>query len=892
MNKTSLSLLCTSILLLASPPAPLSTGNAVVPNDKTYYTDELVNGVQIIYTKDNEKFANETAAIEIPLNKAYEKTFGWKFDEQLHVGLISDYNQIANGFSTQLPYNRQINYIGGTELVDYFSVTSWLDTLIYHETAHNYQINVKGSVVSQGLHSIIGNSTFILPIVIPNVVISSFMLEGNAVLNESWHGNGGRLFSGRLRAQTVLQAEAGNINPAYSYNEWLQFPYREKNYIQGGFYNEYMADKYGLDTLNKFFKNNSLDWYWPFRTNEIMKKTVGETFEKTLNDFAKIQKVLAQDFVQAQGEPIAVSQFFSSLGNSQDEVFFVINEDGRSFPDLVVLNKTTKSVTKNSDSWNSAKVLKVDANYYTQGSANTSPTKIQQGLFNEAMFIKDGTESKMVQAYLSNGDEVYFDVPSSYAQPQLYVEGEFYRQVNSSVIVDKDDNLYYFVQKGKNRTLYKNKTPLYSFSAYYGIVCDVDSKGGIYFVANSKLGSTLYKYQDKKVSRVSNADNIVEARLVNDTEVLIGAISDKEYYYVINKLTQQIQTPFDVKYFFEDKEYYGLKTQALIKPLKTTQENEYNALLDMHYSGSSISLGTTNALNIKFGDPLAQNSANIFISQDNTGVTIAGVGYSSALSILKYNLITYGVLGNNDRSDTRNNGIIASASLPLYQAGFYNASVGASYFQDYDTLQRKPISATLTLSNTKQFGVSMYTNSSYLFELYGVSEREDKIAGGIFKFNHELIYETYIGFGTKYSSTDREMALQAETRGIKITPNGVGDMDPSTISIPSIPTSYYLKSAGYMEANLAKVFNLSAYFFTFPLSVQRESITLKYRHYRFTGFSGGKAKINEATLGLRIDTVIVNKLPVSILLDYVYNDADEYLIKDRDTIRFKLSLNL
>ena len=141
-------------------------------------------------------------------------------DLTLYVGLISDYNQIANGFSTQWPNNRQINYVGGTQLVDYFTTTSWLDTLLYHETAHNYQVNVKGSVVSRSLHSVFGNGTFIVPIplAVPNAMENSFMLEGNAVLNESWHGNGGRLYSGRLKAQTLLQAKAGNIVASDVYN--------------------------------------------------------------------------------------------------------------------------------------------------------------------------------------------------------------------------------------------------------------------------------------------------------------------------------------------------------------------------------------------------------------------------------------------------------------------------------------------------------------------------------------------------------------------------------------------------------------------------------------------------------------------------------------------------
>ena len=296
MKKTILSSLA-FITLQASPPTMLGSGNSVVAHDKAYYTHSLSShDVQMIFTEDNMAFAEEAADIEKPLHIDYEKFFDWKLDETLYVGLISDYNQIANGFSTQWPNNRQINYLGGTQLVDYFTTTSWLDTLLYHESAHNYQANIKGSVVSRTLHSVIGNGSFIIPIpiTVPNIFENSFMLEGNAVLNESWHGNGGRLYSGRFKAQTLLQAEAGNINSAYVYNSRLGFPYGEIVYIQGGFYNLYMAETYSLEEINSYFKYHSEDWWWPFRTNWSMQDAVGENFERSLNSFSNAQKELAK----------------------------------------------------------------------------------------------------------------------------------------------------------------------------------------------------------------------------------------------------------------------------------------------------------------------------------------------------------------------------------------------------------------------------------------------------------------------------------------------------------------------------------------------------------------------------------------------------------------------
>ena len=878
-------------------PSSLGSGNSVVPHDKAYYKHEdKQNDVQIIYTKDNLPFAKQTANIESPLHKDYRDFFGWRLDETLYVGLVSDYNQIANGFSTQWPNNRQINYIGGTSAVDYFSSTSWLNTLIYHETAHNYQVNIKGSRVSQTLHSVIGNGTFILPLIpiaVPNVMENSFMLEGNAVLNESWHGNGGRLYSGRLKAETILQAEAGNIKSGDVYNSKLAFPYGEIVYIQGAFYNLYMAQMYGMKELNSYFKYKSEDWWWPFRTNWSMQDALGINFERSLENFALEYKGLAKEFKRIEGEQIASSQFFYSLGNSNEEVFFITNESGVRSPELVVLNKQTKEVYKQRDSFMAGKVLKVDEEFYTQGSRNTSPIKIYQGLFDSEAMIKEGSESKMIQGYLSTGEEVYFDVKSSFSEPQLYVGGLFYERVNSSVIIDKRDNLYYFKQEGKTRTLYKNKTPLTSFQGFYGVVSDVDDFGRVYFVANSELGSTLFYVKDSLVTRASSADNVVEARLINDDELLIAAISEKDYYYVKSPIENIDEKPFETRLFFEDKEYYGEYEgvkNAKQQHSEVDLSDSYYSMLDMHYSGTDFVVGSgengvVGTLNVDFGDPLAQNSANIFLNRDESNVTIAGVGYSNSQYLLQYSLSAYGVIDNYGRDDVRDSGVIAGATLPFLQTGYYYGALGGSYYQDFDTAQREPLSGTFTIGRSERYGVSMYANCLNMLQLYGVKEREDIIVGGEYKFVHDLPAEFYIGFGVKYSKTDSNTGV--ETRGVKLSNVTLGlDMDPSTIDIPSIKNSLYVKEAGYGELSLSKVFNFSTYFFTFPISLQRESVYAKYRYYDVKAYSLEVENANEARVGVTFAGVFLNSLALPISFEYIYNDAS--FVEDQSRLRVLL----
>ncbi|MCW9026567.1 MAG: hypothetical protein OQJ77_04555, partial [Thiovulaceae bacterium] len=405
-----------------------------VVHDEQYYKYNN-NNVEIIYTKENIEFAEKTNTIEPELHEHYQNTYNWILDETLYVGLLSHRNQIPNGYSTQWPNNRQINYIGGVLNIDYFCSTSWLDTLLYHETAHNYQVNVKANGFSRFLHSIFGNGFVFLPMPfsVPNVMENSFMLEGNAVLNESWHGNGGRLYSGRFKAQTILQAKANKITPQSTYNTTLDFPYRETHYITGGFYNLYMAQKYGLNNINRYFYQHSKLFVWPQLTNHSMRTVTGDYFENSLKDFA--QEYASKELNIAKGKKLLSSQFYYQLNSDENEIFFIINESGKSAPELIKLNKQSLDISKQKDSWSPGKVIKNKGNYYTLGSNYTSAFNIHQGLYDSDSYILDSSKSKIIQGYLSNGSEVYFDVKSSFSQAQLYVGDIFYEQVNSTVYI-------------------------------------------------------------------------------------------------------------------------------------------------------------------------------------------------------------------------------------------------------------------------------------------------------------------------------------------------------------------------------------------------------------------------------------------------------------------------
>lgn len=921
-------------------------GMAVVPEDETYLQVQQGNA-EFIYTEQNAYALQRAVEVSAFLHPQYESLFGFKLDSPLYVGLISQQNQIANGFSTQFPLNMQVNYMGGTSHVDYFTSTSWLDTLLYHETAHNYQLNAKARPITRGMHAVLGNSVSfvgILPLFpVPNIMLTSFLLEGNAVLNESWHGNGGRLYSGRFLALTVMQAKGDYLSPEMLYNQEIyQFPYGERAYIVGGFFQLYLAEKYGLQKTNEFFLTHSRSWLFPIQTDLAFIRNFGHTFEDEVAGFKQWMAQKSAGFNVAQGEHLLTSQTFQPLNHNGDDIVFLISDAQRA-PQLASLNKTTGQLTMQRESYAAGKLIRHQDTLATQGSNFVNPRFITQGLLDENAQVISGTEGKMLQGYLSDGRAVYFDVPSSYQQPQLYVGDAFYDQVNSSVFIDKNDNLYYFKQTGKTRTLYKNREAIYSYTGYYGVVSDVDTQGAVYFVANSEKGSTLFRVLNQQVERISDADNIVDARLINDKEVLLAAIGSDEYYYVKNdiqaqpqtqaQLQRQAQTPFDRSYFFEKEVYFANpqfaapadQTTAL-PDLQTAQT--YDNLNNLHYSGTFASIGFAkkgagdNAfavydINTSLSDPLLNNSIGFFAKKDISETALAGVSYSNSAHRLQYAASVYAVyqVGDNAEyhfydvnsgeysnwsgeieTDSRDYGFSTSLSLPLIQRGHEYADMQLNYYQDYDNNARSPLILSAQMGRSEQYGISRYINYLNAGALFVGSERGDLTYGVDYALAHDLPAGFFLAGKIKQVNSDYQRDANSDaadyTRGVKFT-NVENPLlnDPTTVVMPQLEYTRFVRSAGYAEAALKKQFNGGRIlFYTFPFSVIRHGAFVQQRYYDVQDYGSGikSRQYNESTLGWDMDILVLNKFPIGLSLQYMHNDG----VEDAETFRVAASTQL
>ncbi len=907
-----------SIVLLALLFATfLQAGMAIVPGDEQYYSsgDERV---EYIYTEQNRYGAEQAMRLEPYINFLYQQSFGFSMDSKMYVGLPSQQNQVANGFSTQYPVNMQIDYMGGALSVDVSATTSWLNSLLYHETAHNYQINAKASKVTQSIDDVLGTSYLLLwffPLTsIPNVTISSFLLEGNAVLNESVHGNGGRLYSGRFKAESILQAKAGHINAPFLYNQDIgTFPYYDRHYIVGGFFQNYLAETYGLKKVNTFFYNHSKSWLWPFRINHVFEITFGVDYETALSGFEKWLLAKGEGFVKAEGKVLETSAKFSPLNANCDKIFF-LTSNAYQAPEQVTLFKKDKFLKKERKSFFQNRLINSTDRYYTQSSGFVSASERYIGLYDDEGRLKEGSDSKVIQGYLHGGVPVYFDIPSSFDQPQLYVGETFYAQVNSSVVIDVDDNLYYFVQEGKTRTLFKNHTALYSYESFYGLVSDVDSTGAVYFIANSAKGSSLYRYRDHEVVRVSAADNVIDARLLNDDEVLLAAVGEENYYYLINPLVSLAQAPYEERLFFEDKKDDVL----MMVPEKDSRENvnldnPYYAPLRTEYAGTELALGAvsknkkvllTYNVEAAFIDPLLSNRYALFSRRGADEVGTVGASYDNNAHLLSFGARVYGVYDGGDvasyhlyseannsyskalymlQQKNRDYGVSAYGLIPFLKRGYEQATVALKYYQDYDDNARSPLVFSLDLSHKERFFQAMENNYLQALSLFSVYDRNDLSYGGNYRFEHDLPERFYIsaalkGVHSDYERNTFEISSENYTRGVKFANfESALFQDPATVVMPSLEYTRFVKQAVVAEVGLKKQFNATLLFFTFPFSLTRELFYVKQRHYNIQDFgqSGSwreHTTYNESTAGLSLEMLVMNRLRVPIHMEYLYND--------------------
>ena len=501
------------------------------------------------------------------LAKQYEKEFRWKLDDQAYILWVSPWQQIANGYATSVDHVHSVFFSGGVSITERFASPSWVYTLLIHELAHLYQLNVKSPLASIA-HQIFRNTpftSFLFPFffVMPNALAPNYLLEGNATYNESRFGLGGRLHSGEIRAIVYHLVKTDSLSLSRLTNIHLEFPFSAETYYVGSYLFSYLSEKYGSYAANSFFKSYARHNFIPLLVDSTFKEVFNKGKKELINEFLTHTKEEARK----QKTMKAVSPLLnlkglgcSDFNHDKEKIYFLSQPDLRSPPHLHVMDKQTRQLTQRETQLSIGKIFfRKDKGFLSAASNEINPTDVIFSLYDEEDNNLKDFDSKWVND-IRGGKVIYTHMKKSLHQFHLFVssisetfslgEESFFALANSAPILDEKGNVYYFRQKQDQRVLYKNKRVLFSFKGFYSRLMEVSPEGFIYFIGNTPYGASLFVFKWGHIFRVLSSDAVVQARQLTEKDFLVCEAYHEGYHYKIvsEDLKSQREKPAYYKY--------------------------------------------------------------------------------------------------------------------------------------------------------------------------------------------------------------------------------------------------------------------------------------------------------------------------------------------------------
>ena len=495
------------------------------------------------------------------------------FKDPLIVILVSSRTQLSNAMASLFPFLQVQIYGAGLGGGDLMAHSHWLDMAFVHELTHAFQINhsLLPSPLKKILKSPKGLLFGFLLFTHPNFNLPSALLEGDAVLKESLIENqGGRLFSGFIRALVYSHISYYRYNQDDFIRKRLinktPTPLSElEKYAHGAYLMSALAEEYSSDAITQFFKKNAashflLPWSYSASLDSVFGMDIDDVtyfyFNRYINE-AYLQRSSSKRILFES----ALCHPFTEQGG---HVFF-LTSDKKSKPNLRIYNRKEKTWSSQEMDLPLGKVFQIGEAYYSRASAPTGVNILEYSLFSEEKKPLKNFNSKYVEAL--QGDHILFIDPKNTLDGlRLFYNHDFYETINSNALFDSEGSIYYFKQEGVNRTLYKNKNPIFSYPGFYGRLAHVNTDDrSFYFTGASPYGSSLYRYENAQITRVSASDTIIRAHFVGDKEWLVCEIAPHGFEYKIIPEEELREAP--VLYQYQHK-------NSFTPPLSPKREEE------------------------------------------------------------------------------------------------------------------------------------------------------------------------------------------------------------------------------------------------------------------------------------------------------------------------------
>ncbi len=859
----------------------------VISSNAENYLIDKNKFFDIIYTKQHETEAIFIKQKMKNILQYYDKSFGYKLDEKLKIVLVSDKVQVANAYSTQNPRNIQVLFGGGGLMNEYFANNSWLETLLIHETAHNYQINAKKSKISKILKKYLGNNFMPIVVVlpfwtIPNIFLPTGLTEGNAVLNESINNNGGRLYNGSLKALKNSILLQDNFDEVNFINNHLSYPYNEEKYIVGGYYMLYLKDIYGIDKVNQFFYNHSIHSINPFLLNDTFLSHFGISFDASIRSFINYTKKSNTNFKRLKTQNIlATSKQKPILSKIKNKIYF-ITTDLLTQKKLNIFNTKNQKIKKIDTTLDNGKLFGIDGKLYAVGSNFIFPQTYKTGLFDKNQKLLKGTKNKFVQDIFQNR-KLFVDISKSFIKNRLYLNDKFIDKTVSNSIFDTKGNIYYFTQQNHTRYLHKNSDTIYKFDGYYAKLLDIDDDT-IYIVANTKYGSTVYELNDGETYRLFDADNIVDMKKISKNNFLLTSI-DKNGFQVSIEKSKKIKA--DIYFQNLSKKRYINKRDKKPKNI-LTNSTKYSEFSNLTLANILPTISYSTDENKSYYDLTANfvddKSDNIFSIKviDSFDEDIAMVSYENRKDILKYQANYYSIKRVSKKQKEKDYGAYVKLDLAIEKNA--NAQSNLNLYRYFSPYQKEKNPTVFSANYTKQrtFPLSFFPHKKFEADIYYKYDRRDNTYGVKTTFSHHLLWQTYIN--ATYQRTKSDTEILTQSRGVKIS-NEILNLDHTDIIMPSLDTKEFAKDIQKSTISFAKTINMPIYFYSLPLSIRREAIIMGASNYSIK--QNQNTNLLEKFVGIKLDLLLAHTLAFPITITYYSNDLLDSKAKTTITLGVK-----
>lgn len=826
------------VAILALPA--FAWASVVLPGDGPYYRLNR-DHTQYIYDREGRAIIHQLDSYHGVFRKMYDQSFGWRLDERQDLILTSPRQQVTNAYATIVPNVKSVWFPSGGAFLEDSAASSWALILGAHETAHLYQLNAKADLPA-ALTNVVGNSLmpffFFWPIFLhPNAFTPSFLVEGNAVLNESRVNMGGRLHSGEARALVLAQIKAGEIDAARLINDQFRFPYGQVAYLQGGYFQAHLAAKYGIEKTNQFFRAQAEHYLWPLILNKTFRDHFGASYPQEIREYVRGLEGLAHQQKENPLPTLIKNTFLSPMNHDDGKIWFLAH-DGKEPPDLIEFDKASLSLARRRLDLPTGKVFFDGPTPLAVSSQKHDLRHIEYSLYGEGQRFDPRWRGQIVTD-MRAGQTVSLAAAGSWLETRLMLNGEPYDISHSSAVLDKDGNIFYFRQNGAERIMYKNREPLFKIDGFYGKPTEVDADGAVFFIGNTDFGSTLYAYYRGEIFRAVDSDRVVDARQISQTKYLVTEVDHEGYKVSVADSTLRSGAP--VAYA------YGFATENVIPEPPLSQEQvhaddrEYNAFSALRYSALETAwtyaptTGFGLAFNAGFVDPLEYHALNLAYSGTQFRDQAMGAQYILTKHLVDW-LISYRYYEEwwerRDGTDQKafNQDVASGFVIPLLRWRRWDANL--SLLATYSLEDRRNRSGVTAPDNEETYGSKTSFNLRYQhapaiglfswreFLLNAVNKLESRPNEWKTRYNTSAINLKYQhGFKKEFYLTGFASAAWAINRDIDV---GYGE-SAFNIGIPLLTghEDYVVKTAEHARVEFHKVFSTPAYAVRVPVSIER-----------------------------------------------------------------------